>query len=45
MVALRPLDKKIRKLEMASILRVVVDISSSRRSVQLAFIGGLVPGC
>ena len=45
MVALRPLDKKIRKLEMASILRVVVDISSSRRSIQLAFIGGLVPGC
>ena len=46
MVALRPLDKKIRKLGMASNLRVVVDIIiSSRRSVQLALIGGLVLGC
>ena len=45
MVALRPLDKKIRKVGMASNLRVVVDISSSIRSVQLAFIGGLVLGC
>ena len=45
MVALRPLDKNIRKLGMTSILRVVVDISSSRRSVQLVFIGGLVLAC
>ena len=42
MVALRPLDKKIKKLGMISNLRVVVDISSSRISVQLAFMGGLV---
>ena len=41
MVALRPLDKKMRKLGMASNLRVVVDISSSRRSVLLALIWGV----
>ena len=45
MLALRPLDKKIRKLGRASNLRVVVDINSRRRSVQLAFTGGLVLGC
>ena len=48
MVALRPLDKKSRKLGMASILRVVVDISSKQQkigSVNWQFGGEAVPGC